>query len=89
MKEPWEIYWDELSSEMRRLFKKNPSPAQEEIFKAEQTAAEAVAYHIVEQLHYLTNEAVEVIELFRASQVDKNALQHVWTGYVLRRQRRR
>ena len=87
MKEPYEIYWDELSREMKRRFRQ-PAPSDADLQEAEYAAAEAVAYHLVEQLHFGPGEAQEVVEAFRAAKVDKEQLKHVWTDIVLRRQRR-
>ena len=99
MKEPGDIYLDELVRELRRrLHGQHQVPAADALRvaqEAEQAAAEATIYHLVQQLGFLENEALDVIADFRNTKLDADAranrerLHHRWTDVALRRQRRR
>ncbi|MDP3909029.1 MAG: hypothetical protein Q8Q14_01435 [Gemmatimonadales bacterium] len=69
MKEPGDIYLDELVRELqRRLHGQRQVPVADALRvaqEAEKTAAEATIYHLVQQLGFLENEVLEIIADFR------------------------
>jgi hypothetical protein len=96
MKEPYEIYVDELLLEAKR--RSAPSPdglghprklKNGQLDVAEQAAAEGVAYHLVERLRFRPEEDAEVVDAFRACGPFRERVRDVWTDYALRRNRRR
>lgn len=92
MKEPYEIYVDEFIREVRRRSKPSAEGlghprelSKEQLQEAEFAAAEATAYHLVDQLGFHPHEAEDVIEAFRAAaSLDREKLKGVWTDIVLR-----
>ena len=96
MKEPHEIYLDEFLREAKRRSKPSAQGlghprelATNQVDEAEHVAAEATAYHLVDQLRFTTEEAEEVVEAFRQAKFDKDTLKDTWTDFMLRRGRRR
>ncbi len=97
MKEPWEIYYDEFRRELKRM-KKERSFGIEEAQKAELQVAEAVLYHLVEQLHWNRDVGVDFVEHLRSVPIAKpegaegtyrERLRGAWTEWNLARGRRR
>ena len=96
MKEPHDIYLDEFLREAKRRSKPSAQGLghprdlpMSQVEEAEHVAAEATAYHLIDQLHFTPEEAEEVVEAFRETKFDKDKLKHAWTDFVLRRARRR
>jgi len=93
MKQPYEIYVDELIREVRRRSKPSAeglghprSLTMDHYDDAELLAAEATAYHLVDRLGFSPEDAEDVIGAFRERKsLDKEELKHVWTDIALRR----
>jgi len=72
MKQPYEIYVDELMREVRRRSKPSPEGlghprnlTTSQYEDAESVAAEAAAYHLVDELGFSAEDAEDVIAAFR------------------------
>lgn len=93
MKEPWEIYHDEVLRELNRAAKEDLSF--EEALKAERQVAQAVFYHLVEVLHWHSEDALDLVACLRNVAFVKDGdtersyrerLRHAWTDWNLKRQ---
>ena len=99
MKEPSDVYLDELRRELRHRLRGQRGRPRDEVLRlateAEQVAAAATVYHLVEQLQFTEDEAVEVVTAFRELPLTRDLpanrewLHHRWTDVALRRDRRR
>ena len=97
LKQPFEIYVDELIREVRRRSKRSPEGVghprnltRDQYDNAELVAAEATAYHLVDEMDFSPEDAQDVITAFRdRKSLNKEDLKHVWTDIALRRGRNR
>lgn len=89
MKEPWEVLYDELWRELRRLGDRQ-SDGTVSVTKADadvawKTAQEATIYHLVDALHWNVRDAQDLVSRFanaygkgRDDQTSRQVLQDVW-----------
>ncbi len=96
MKEPWEVFYDELWQEIERTWARQPD-GKIQLTEAESdsiwhTASAATAWHLVDSLHWNPPHAEELVMRFRAAygdrtagQTPREALRNTWTEWNLRR----
>lgn len=88
MKEPWQIFYDEL----RREWKRDTAPTGEGFTRSIKIAADATGHHLVHRLHWDEDKAMDLLHVLASAirpdgkgETPRERLRHAYTDWVLSR----